>query len=198
MPKLASRTAPEPGLTGLEGLLQRLPVYESDHQHVAACEVLDNCGQQTIRIELQFGFVDCLSSHLVECRLSLTVRSTSHREASRAEIPFCLRYREFPEMKNGSGEHRRGFAFAERLVEMFQSSGAARGDHRNRYRFGDRASQLEVVSVSSPVAIHAGQQNLAGPKALGASRPFHCVQPGSRSAAVTINVPTRSFNDGAH
>ena len=75
---------------------------------------------------------------------------------------------------------------------MAQLADAARGDHRDRDRVGDRAGELEVVAVGGPVAVHARQQDLPRP-ALG-----RLAGPGDglaaldqRPAAVDVDVPAR-------
>src|SRR6185312_2925340 len=77
-----------------------------------------------------------------------------------------------------------GAALGDRRREVAQLPRPARGDHRYRYRVGDRPGQLEVVAVVGPVTVHARQQHL--PRA----SLDRLAGPGDRVAALDPLAPT--------
>ena len=53
----------------------------------------------------------------------------------------------------------------------------------------DGFRQFQVISRFRPVAVHAGEQDLAGAQALHFHGPLHCVDADVDAPAVFINVP---------
>ena len=86
-------------------------------------------------------------------------------------------------------EHRIGAAFRDGVDEVVQGPGAARGDHRHRHRVGHRAGQRQVVAVLGAVAVHAGEQDLAGAAVRPLARPRDGVEAGGLAPAVGVDVP---------
>ena len=93
-------------------------------------------------------------------------------------------------MEDRGAEHGVGVALGDRLGEVLERARPARGDHRNRDRLGHRARQLDVVAVVGAVAVHAGQQHLAGAQLDRLARPgdgLAAVDP--LAAAVDVDAP---------
>ena len=63
------------------------------------------------------------------------------------------------------------------------------GDHRDAGRVRHRPGQLQVVASLGAVAIHRGQEDLAGAAALGLLDPGEHVDAGRRAAAVDVDLP---------
>ena len=59
------------------------------------------------------------------------------------------------------------------------------------HRVADRARQLEVEADLGAVAVHAGEQDLAGAALGHAPRPVHRVEAGVLAPAVGVDVPAR-------
>ena len=66
------------------------------------------------------------------------------------------------EVEDGGGEHGAGVAVLHAIDEMVERADAARGDDRNGDGVGDGARQGEVEAGLGAVAIHGGEQDLAG------------------------------------
>ena len=92
-------------------------------------------------------------------------------------------------MKDAGGQHGVGPPLQHALGQMRQRADAATGDDRDVHRVGNGPRQGHVEAVLRAVAIHAGQQDLAGAQLLHASRPLDCVQPGALAAAVGEYLP---------
>ena len=91
---------------------------------------------------------------------------------SRASSALASRDGELAEMEDARGEHRIGTADADAVGQVLERADPARGDHRHRHRVGDRPRQLEVEAALRAVAVHAGEQDLAGALGRHAARPL--------------------------
>src|SRR5262249_50949188 len=91
--------------------------------------------------------------------------------ATGGEVPLRIPDGVLAEVEDGGGQGRVGPAWRGALGEMFERPHAAGGDHGHRHRRRDRAGQLEIVAVPGPVAVHAGQEDLARPELLRLARP---------------------------
>ena len=75
------------------------------------------------------------------------------------------------EVEDAGGQHAGGAAVDDALDQVLQRADAAAGDHRHADRVGDRAGQLEVEALLGAVAVHRGQQDLAGAERRGLAPP---------------------------
>ena len=76
------------------------------------------------------------------------------------------------------------------LDEMLQRADAARGDHRQPHRATHGAQQVEVEAAAGAVAVHAGQQDLAGAKLGYLAAPAHGIDAGRAAAAMGEHLPS--------
>lgn len=60
--------------------------------------------------------------------------------------------------------------------EVLHPPGPAAGDHRDPHRLGHHAGEPEVVPLLGPVPVHAGEEDLPGPKLHPLHRPLHGVE----------------------
>src|SRR2546425_4966168 len=93
-------------------------------------------------------------------------------------------------MEDGSGEDGVGRSIDKPLPEMLERAGATGGDDGNGHRSRDGPRQLEIVAVLGAVAVHAGQEYLAGSEPRRLARPLHRVAPGWSATAVSIDFPS--------
>src|SRR5207249_11488294 len=118
-------------------------------------------------------------------------RLAPYLDAALAQVGLRLGDRVRPEVEDRRRQHRVGATLDEPLVEMLEGAGAARSDHRHRHGQRDRARELEIVTVLGSVAIHAGQEDLAGAAGHRLARPFDRVAPGRPAPAVGVDTPPR-------
>ena len=85
-----------------------------------------------------------------------------HRQARRRHETLGLSYGAFTIVKDRGREHRRGVAVAHPFHQMLEPADPAARDHRHRHRIGNRPGQFEVEAALRPVAVHGGEQDLAG------------------------------------
>src|SRR6266404_3611106 len=79
VPKLRSRTRPEPRLPSLQRSIQALSIHVSQHQYAARVSVLHNGGHQTALIEL----------HVVNCHFHLTTNPRARKNSFTSAILYC-------------------------------------------------------------------------------------------------------------
>src|SRR5947209_1021455 len=82
--------------------------------------------------------------------------------ASPSHVLLRLLHGELAEMEHARRQDRIGAALEHSVGEVLERADAARGDHRHADRLGDRPRQAEIVAVAGPVAVHAGDEDLAG------------------------------------
>src|SRR6059036_2200778 len=92
-------------------------------------------------------------------------------------------------MEDGSGEDGVGRSIDKPLPEMLERAGATGGDDGNGHRSRDGPRQLEIVAILGAVAVHAGQEYLAGSQPRRLARPLHRVAPGWSATAVSEDLP---------
>src|SRR5438552_966964 len=92
-------------------------------------------------------------------------------------------------MEDRGGEYRRGMAVANAGDEMAERADPARGDDRDRHRVRYRPRQVDVETRFGPVAVHRGEQDLAGAERGHAARPGDGIEPGGAAAAMREELP---------
>ena len=101
--------------------------------------------------------------------------------ASRCRAPARKRLAcgdgELAVVEDAGRQHRVGAADADAVGQVLERADAAGGDHRHRHRVAHRARQLEVEAALGAVAVHAGEQDLAG----AAARPSRAPRPPRRA-----------------
>ena len=68
----------------------------------------------------------------------------------------------FPEVKDRCGKNRRGMAFANPVDQVIEKSDTAGRDHRDGHTVSHQPGQWQIKTLAGAVAIHRGQQYLAG------------------------------------
>src|SRR6185436_9836240 len=109
-----------------------------------------------------------------------------HRYAPHAQVLPRLAHRELPEVEDARRQHGVGAADADAFVEVLEVPHATRGDGRERHAVGHGPGQREVEAVAGAVAIHAGDEALAGSGLGHALAPGDGVQAGGLAAAVGV------------
>ena len=117
-----------------------------------------------------------------------------HRAASAgpARAMCCLASRTVcsPRMEDRGGEHGRGgMAVADARDQVIEVADAAGGNHRHRHRVGDGARQRDVKTPPGAVAVHRGQQNLAGAERNDFPRISDGIDAGRVAAAMGEDFP---------
>src|SRR6516225_7351454 len=92
-------------------------------------------------------------------------------------------------MKNRSREHGGGMSIANSLDQVVERADPARGDHRHANRIRDGARQSDVETRFSSVAIHRGQQDLAGSVIGEPASPGDCLEAGRPAATMGEYLP---------
>ena len=109
---------------------------------------------------------------------------------------------ELAEVEDARCKHRRRAAFGDAVGEVLQVADAARGDHRHRHRVADRTRQGKVEAFAGAVAIHAGEQDLAGAQGCDPPGPVNRVEAGGLASAMGEHFPAARPGalgvDGAH
>jgi len=80
-------------------------------------------------------------------------------------------------------------AVADAFDQVIQGADPARGDDRHPDRVGDRAGQRDVETRFGAVAVHRGQEQLAGAVIGEAAGPFDRVEPGRVASAMGEHAP---------
>src|SRR5882762_8814765 len=80
-------------------------------------------------------------------------------------------------------------ARSETLEEMIEGARAAGRNHRDADAVDDRTRQLDVVAEAGAVAVHAGEEDLAGSRGLHFRRPADGIDTGRRTPAVRVHLP---------
>ena len=88
-------------------------------------------------------------------------------------------------------------ALVDALDEMVERADAARGDHRHRHGVGDGAGQGEVEAVAGAVAVHRGEQDLAGAELRDLDGIVDRVDAGRLAAAMGEDLPARRSPRGS-
>ena len=92
-------------------------------------------------------------------------------------------------MKYRGGQHCIGCALGHALIEMLEAANAATGNHWNGYRLGDCTREFEIKALPCAVAIHAGEQNLAGAHLGDSGGPLQRIDSRRISAAMGEDLP---------
>ena len=179
--------APEVREAGLGRLRDRLRVGPGEHQHVAAGAVLGDHGQQAVRVEDEA--VGHRDGHQRPPPTTLSTRHgrldrRAHADAPRQQLGLRLGDADLAEVEHRRRERGARAPGREHLRHVGDAAAAARGDHRHAHGLGHGARQRQVVAVLRPVAVHAGEQDLAGAALGPLARPGHRVPAGRRAAAV--------------
>src|SRR5438067_5962124 len=78
---------------------------------------------------------------------------------------------------------------AEPFDEMVESADTTGGDDRNPHRIRHRAGQRDVKAGFGAVAVHRGEENLAGAVIDEPAGPFDGIEPGRPSPAMGEDAP---------
>ena len=105
-----------------------------------------------------------------------------HRNPGRRQMGLGLGDAEHAEMEDRGGEHGGGVAIPDPLDQMVERADAARGNDRNRHRIGDGAGQRNVEALPRAVAVHRGEEDLAGAHFGHAPRPGDRIERRCRAA----------------
>src|SRR5207248_704264 len=103
-----------------------------------------------------------------------------------------LSYGELAEMKNARAEHGIRAAGEDALGEIVRAAGTSRGHQRHADRIAHRAGEAEVEALARAVAVHAGEQDLAGARLRHALCPVDDVEAGRLAAAMSVDLPARA------
>src|SRR5260221_591876 len=117
------------------------------------------------------------------------IASQPHRDAGRGEIGLRLGDAVKAEMEDRGGEHGGGVAVADAGDEVGERADAAGGDDGDRHRVRHRACQVDIEARFGAVAVHRGQQDLAGAERSHAARPDDGVEPGRAPSAMGEHLP---------
>src|SRR5438477_306283 len=85
-----------------------------------------------------------------------------HRQPGAYHMVLGFTYGKFPEMENRCSQHRGRMPLPDAVHQMVQIAHATRGDHRDMDTVSNRLSERDVKTLSCAVAVHRGQQYLAG------------------------------------
>lgn len=97
------------------------------------------------------------------------------------------------EMKDRSGQHGTGMALAHAFDKVIERTDTAGSDHRRTHRIGYSAGQRNVVSGLGAIAVHRGQQDLAGTEIHHLSRELHRIDAGRCAPAMGEYLPAQRF-----
>src|SRR5262245_24240895 len=117
-----------------------------------------------------------------------TLARWPHRQAAAGEEVLGLGDGVLAVMEDRRREHGVG-AGLEPLRQVAELADAARGDDRDGHGVGDRAHQLEVVAGAGAVAVHAGEEDLAGAEVADLLAPGEHVEALGGAAAVAVHLP---------
>src|SRR5690242_10611044 len=90
-------------------------------------------------------------------------------------------------MKNGSSQHGACGAFGESVVQVVETAGPTRRNHRNLNGVRYSPRQVEVITTPGSVSIHAGEQDLTRAEIRDNPGPFNGIPVCPLAAAVCIN-----------
>src|SRR3954463_3133086 len=93
------------------------------------------------------------------------------------------------EMEDGGREHRACMAFTHTGHEVVEPADAAGCDHRHRHGVRNVAHQREVVARARPIAVHGGDEKLAGPERGDLAGELDGVEPGGAATAMGEDLP---------
>jgi len=94
-------------------------------------------------------------------------------------------------MKDGGRQHRAGMALLHAFHQVIERADAARGDDRHGYGIGNRARELQVEAGLGAVAVHGGEQDLAGAERHHFLGVGYCFEPRRLAPAVGEQLPSR-------
>ena len=97
------------------------------------------------------------------------------------------------EMEDRGGEHRAGMAVANAFDQMVEGADAAAGDDRRAHGVGDGPGERDVVAGLGAVAVHRGQQDLAGAALDRLARERDRIDAGPLAAAMGEDLPAVGF-----
>src|ERR1035437_1808467 len=113
----------------------------------------------------------------------------AHRDLVLGKVGLGVLDRVLTEMEDRRRQRRVGPALDQGGAQVLRLAGSARGDHRYRHRFGKFAGELEVIAVPGAIAIHAGEQYLAGAPLHALQGPLDRVAAGVLAAAMAVDGP---------
>src|SRR5689334_25163233 len=93
------------------------------------------------------------------------------------------------EMENRRRKHRGRMAVADALDEMIERADTARGDNRHRNGICHRASERDIKAGTRAVAVHGGEQDLAGAKRDNFFRISDRIEPCGFAPALSEHLP---------
>src|SRR5262249_12343351 len=113
----------------------------------------------------------------------------TYRNAGACKMLLGLGDGEFAEMEDRGGEHGRGAALGDTIDQVVELADAARGNDRHRYGVRYRPGEREVEARLGAIAVHRGEQDLAGAVVGHAPRPVDRIEPGALAAAMGEDLP---------
>src|SRR5271166_6180880 len=118
----------------------------------------------------------------------------AHRQTLGGHVGLRLADGAFAEMEDRGRKHGRCMAVADALDEMIERADPARGDHRNGYGIGDGAGKRDVETLPGAVAIHGGQENLAGAERDNFARVIDRIKTGRVASAMGEDFPAIAYS----
>ena len=95
----------------------------------------------------------------------------------------------FGKMKDGRGQDRVRSTVLDPIDQVLQLAHAAGSDQRNGHGLGNCAVEHIVETALGAVAVHAGQQDLAGAIGRHLLRPLHGIDPGRLAPTMGEDLP---------
>ena len=176
VPQLPARARPVVHLARGGGALERVAVHPREGEHLAGVRVLGDRRRQPVGVPADG----------VEPRAH---RGFPDLDAGRRQRGLRRPDAVLAVVEDRRGEHGVGAADDDPVDEILQRPDAAGRDHRDVDRVDDRPRQRQVEAGAGAVAVHAGQQDLAGAARHDLARPGDGVEPGRRAAAVGEHLP---------
>ena len=92
-------------------------------------------------------------------------------------------------MEDARSEHRIGFAYCNRIGQMFRASGPPTGNNRDGNGIRDRGGDLQVIPILRAISVHTGQDDFAGPQSFDLLGPGDGFESGGETSAVNEHFP---------
>src|SRR5262249_57818187 len=93
------------------------------------------------------------------------------------------------EMEDRSGQHGARMAIPYAIDQMVERAYAPRSDDRHGDRVGDPAGERDVETLARAIAVHGGEQDLAGAERDDLARIIHGVDAGGIAPAMGEDLP---------
>ncbi len=108
-------------------------------------------------------------------------------------IVLGLPYGILAKVKDRCRQHRGGVAVADAFNQMIKVADPAGGDHRHGHRVCHGAGQCDVETLSRAIAVHGGEQNLAGAERDHLARIAERIDAGRPAPAMGKDLPAHRF-----